>query len=148
MEHLTRRMGIEINDELKKTLDGRLLVLFDGHCALCNGAVRWLLKRDRRDRLRFAPLERFAELAKEAGETIVVVRPEVGVVTHSDAVLAAMMELPHPWRLVARALAVVPRSVRDWFYRLVAQNRFRLKKRLMACPVPSEAERRHFLCGF
>jgi predicted DCC family thiol-disulfide oxidoreductase YuxK len=34
-------------------LGDRLRVVFDGHCGLCNGWVRWLLRRDQRDRLRF-----------------------------------------------------------------------------------------------
>lgn len=38
-------------------MDGRLLVTFDGRCGFCNGAVRWFLRRDRRDRLRFVPFE-------------------------------------------------------------------------------------------
>jgi predicted DCC family thiol-disulfide oxidoreductase YuxK len=35
----------------------RLLVIFDGHCGFCNGSVRWLLRRDRWDRLRFVASE-------------------------------------------------------------------------------------------
>jgi predicted DCC family thiol-disulfide oxidoreductase YuxK len=44
---------VDVTDSLQ--LEGRLLVLFDGHCGLCNRAVRWFLRRDRHDRLRFAP---------------------------------------------------------------------------------------------
>ena len=33
------------------------LVLYDGVCALCNGLVKFVVKRDRRDRFRFAPLQ-------------------------------------------------------------------------------------------
>lgn len=35
----------------------RLLVVYDGRCGFCNSSVRWLLKHDRNDRLRFAPFE-------------------------------------------------------------------------------------------
>ena len=38
------------------TADGPLL-LYDGVCALCNGAVRFVIKRDRTRTLRFAPLQ-------------------------------------------------------------------------------------------
>ena len=41
---------------LEQRLEGRVLVLFDGNCALCNGVVRWLIRRDRLDRLRFVPV--------------------------------------------------------------------------------------------
>ena len=33
------------------------IVLYDGVCGLCNRAVQFLLKRDRHDRFRFAPLQ-------------------------------------------------------------------------------------------
>ena len=36
---------------------GPTLVLYDGVCTLCNGFVRFLLPRDRRDPFRFAPLQ-------------------------------------------------------------------------------------------
>ena len=38
-------------------IGGRLLVVFDGRCGFCNRAVRWFLRRDRRDRLRFVASE-------------------------------------------------------------------------------------------
>jgi predicted DCC family thiol-disulfide oxidoreductase YuxK len=134
-----------LNNEMSAALGGRLLLLFDGHCGLCNGAVRWLLKRDRRDRLRFAPLDVFAEIAEQAGETMVAVRAEGKVLTRSDAVLAAMKELPQPWAFAAGVMRVVPRGLRDWVYACVARNRFRFKKRLAVCPMPTEKERWHFI---
>ncbi len=33
------------------------IVLFDGVCVVCNAAVDWLLVRDTRERLHFAPLQ-------------------------------------------------------------------------------------------
>ena len=31
-----------------------LLILYDGVCGMCNGLVKFLIRRDRRDRYRFA----------------------------------------------------------------------------------------------
>jgi len=39
------------------TADSRALMLYDGLCGFCNGSVRWVARRDRRDRFRFAPQE-------------------------------------------------------------------------------------------
>ena len=39
------------------TAGGRHVVFYDGVCGLCDRTVRFLLRRDRRDRLRFAPLQ-------------------------------------------------------------------------------------------
>ena len=33
------------------------IVLFDGVCNLCNGAILFIIKRDKKDRFRFAAIE-------------------------------------------------------------------------------------------
>jgi predicted DCC family thiol-disulfide oxidoreductase YuxK len=90
----------------------RLLVVFDGHCVLCNRAVRWFLRRDRRDRLRFVAFKstKVAELlarhgigmedsGSEPGSILVVEdgeRPTEKLLVRSDAVVAMLSELPRP----------------------------------------------------
>ena len=144
-----------------KELDGRLLVVFDGRCGLCNRAVRWFLVRDRRDRLRFAPseLEQVAGLLARNGfnatdpswgpNTILVVEdaggPAERVLLRSDAVVAMLAELPRPWPAVAAALRWIPRGVRDMGYRVIANWRHRIWGRLESCPLPGPEERARFL---
>jgi predicted DCC family thiol-disulfide oxidoreductase YuxK len=138
-------------------IGGRVLVLFDGHCGLCNGAVRWLLRRDRGDRLRFLALEseKAAGVLARHGmdgarlETMVVVRGVGGagesLLVRSDAVVALLRELRWPWPGVGAVLGWGPRPVRDWGYRLVARWRYRIWGRLESCPVPTAEERGRFL---
>ncbi|MGB7547597.1 MAG: DCC1-like thiol-disulfide oxidoreductase family protein [Terracidiphilus sp.] len=153
---------------------GRLVVLFDGRCGLCNRSVRWLLRRDRGDRLRFVASEsaKGAELVARLGfaeagpdelgpklsrgnlpgtvpDTILVVRdlggPAERILGRSDAVVALLAELPGPWPAVAAALGWIPRPLRDLGYRLVARCRYRIWGRLEKCPVPTSEERKRFL---
>lgn len=142
-------------------IDGRLLVIFDGHCVLCNGMVRWLLRRDRRDRLRFAAFdaENVADLLARHGiqlsgpqvspSTMLVVkdfnRATEEILVRSDAALAMLRELPRPWPAIAAALRLIPRPVRDLGYRLVARLRNRIWGRLKSCPRPTAEERTRFL---
>lgn len=142
-------------------LDGRLLVLFDGHCGLCNRAVRWFLRRDRRDRLRFAPASSPAvapllaslvppdSLTALAAKTIFVVRgpgqPTQQLYVRSAAILILLAQLPRPWSAFARVLRFVPGPLRDLAYRLIARIRYRIWGRYDACPLPTAAERAHFL---
>jgi predicted DCC family thiol-disulfide oxidoreductase YuxK len=146
-----------------KSLDigGRLLVVFDGRCGFCNHSVRWLLRRDRRDRLRFVASEServVGMLARHAVDvasnadgpgSIVVVRDAGGVVERvlvgSDAVVALLRELPRPWTWVGATLKWIPRPVRDMGYGLVARWRYRIWGRLESCPVPTAEERGRFL---
>ena len=142
-------------------LGDRLLVIFDGHCVLCNGAVRWFLRRDRRDRLRFAASESLnvaALLARhrsaaanvaDGPNTILIVRDFGGsaevLLVRSNAALAMLRELPQPWPAVAAALRLIPRAFRDLVYRIVAGSRTRIWGRLESCPIPTAEERNRFL---
>src|ERR1035437_5502857 len=42
------------------------------------------------------------------------------------------------WRLAGFLLRLVPRPVRDWGYRVIARNRYRMFGRYDACPMPTE----------
>ncbi|MGA7858175.1 MAG: DCC1-like thiol-disulfide oxidoreductase family protein [Terracidiphilus sp.] len=146
-------------------LGSRQLVIYDGHCGLCNRSVRWLLVRDLRDRMRFAPSESpdVAELlaryesANQASaslqsiipDSIVVARnpgtPAEQILIRSDAVLALLAELPSPWPAIASLLRWIPRPLRDLGYRLIARWRYRIWGRIESCPIPTPAERARFL---
>jgi predicted DCC family thiol-disulfide oxidoreductase YuxK len=137
--------------------DGRpVWVLFDGECGLCDAVVRWLLARDRRAALRYAPLaggvgaavrRRHPELPG-GDETMVLVEapetPDERVRVRSDAALAILVHLGGAWRLAA-VLRLVPRPLRDAAYRCVAGRRRRWFGRLDACRIPAAAERDRFL---
>ncbi len=137
-------------------LDGRLLVLYDGYCGLCNRAVRWFLRRDRHDRFRFAPASSPAvsallaeSEASLAARTILVLcdsgQPEQQLFVRSEAILLMLAELPRPWPAVVRVLRLIPCPLRDLAYGFIARIRYRLWGRYDACPLPSAAERAHFL---
>jgi predicted DCC family thiol-disulfide oxidoreductase YuxK len=49
------------------------------------------------------------------------------------------------WRLTGLALRMVPSSLRDWGYRLVARHRYRIFGRYDTCPIPTEGTRSRFL---
>lgn len=132
-------------------------VLFDGRCGLCDGFVRWLVRRDRRRLLRYGALEgrRAAEVRArhpalpDADETVVLVeRPGSDgerVRVRSDAALALLARLGGAWRLAAGLGRLVPPPLRDAAYRFVARRRRRWFGRLDACRVPAPAERALFL---
>lgn len=129
------------------------IVLFDGHCNLCNRAVRFILRRDRRGEFRFASLqsEAGAAIRAEAGgssalpDSIVLV--EGGRVhIRSDAALRIARRLGGAWAIAWR-LRVVPRPLRDWIYDRVAKNRYRLFGRREECARPTPELRTRFLDG-
>lgn len=127
-------------------------MFFDGVCGLCNRTVQFLLRHDRGDRLRFAPLQ--GETARrvlvplggkpEALDTIYVVTAEGRLLERSRAVLFAAAALGGAWRLVA-VLRVVPRPLADLVYGWVARVRYRVFGRLESCALPTPEQRAKFL---
>jgi predicted DCC family thiol-disulfide oxidoreductase YuxK len=140
----------------------QILVVFDGLCSLCNRSIRWFLRHDRHDRLRFAPSDdpAIAELMAAHGilrgspvsngpDTILIFRnigtPVEELLVRSNAVLACLRVLPQPWPALAAILRLIPRPFRESGYRFVARWRYRVWGRYDSCPIPTAEERRQFL---
>jgi predicted DCC family thiol-disulfide oxidoreductase YuxK len=128
-----------------------MIIAFDGVCVLCNGFVRFLLRRDRAGKFRFASsgsragVEIFAALGQtpDALTSVVLIDGDRRY-TDSDAALRAVAALGGAWRWVA-VLRLVPRVLRDGGYRLVARNRYRWFGRTDTCPLPDPVWRDRFL---
>ena len=133
------------------------IVFYDGVCGLCNRLVQFLLKHDKNDRLRFAALqsEFAASVLGRHGidpadlDTLHVVinfnEPTERVFDRSTAVLRATRELGGVWTILGVAGMIVPRPVRNLFYRLVATNRYRMFGKADTCMLPTPAYRARFL---
>lgn len=127
------------------------LVLFDGFCNLCHGAVRWIIAHDRKAVFRFASLQSAAgrDALERSGATgvtadSVVLIDQDGAHLRSEAVLRVARRIGWPWSLIVIGRAV-PRSGRDWLYRVIATRRYRWFGRQERCPVPPEAIAARFL---
>jgi predicted DCC family thiol-disulfide oxidoreductase YuxK len=126
------------------------IVLFDGVCNFCNGAVNFIIARDRGRKFRFAALQsaKGIELRTKHGigddvDSIVLIDGDRAYL-HSTAALRIARALGGIWSL-GYALIVIPRPVRDWFYKLFAKYRYRLFGKKDVCMVPTPDVRERFL---
>jgi predicted DCC family thiol-disulfide oxidoreductase YuxK len=137
-------------------IEGRALLLYDGVCALCNGVVQFLLKHDQQEKLRYAPLQsslgreilgRFEIRTFPDGVVLLTdaLKPQERLYNRSDAVAGALKLLPTPWRLLGRLLSLVPRTLREFGYGIVARLRYRILGRYDTCPLPPLDQRRKLL---
>lgn len=131
----------------------RAVVLFDGVCNLCNGAVNFMIDRDPDGKLKFASFQ--SDAGKELLRTMGLPVPEgdptsivfvVGDKAHdgSGAALRIAARLGFPWFLFSVFL-VVPWFLRDLGYYLIAKNRYRWFGKGDACRVPTPELRARFL---
>lgn len=127
------------------------IILFDGVCNFCNASVNFVIRRDKHDRFRFAPLQSAVgqalqeqyQLDPAALDTFILV--ENGrVYGKSTAALKVACRLGFPVNM-AYGLMIVPRFLRDAAYRLVAKNRYKWFGRQETCMVPDERVRQKFM---
>jgi predicted DCC family thiol-disulfide oxidoreductase YuxK len=131
---------------------GHPVLLYDGVCGLCNSTVRFVLRRDRAAIFRFAALQSpwaervLAEHGARASDldTFYVVVDEQ-LLARSDAVLFLLRQFGGIWPTIGWVLRLLPRFVRDWLYRIVARNRYRIFGRYETCRLPGADERARFL---
>lgn len=132
------------------------VVLYDGVCGLCDHLVQFLLKRDDRDRFRFASLQSdvAAQLLQRHGtdavdlDTVYVVvdygKDGEKLLSRSDAIIHLLQRLGGIWSVVA-AGKILPRAFRDSFYKFVATNRYRVFGKYDVCQMPEERFKFKFL---
>src|SRR4051794_27105238 len=118
------------------------IVLFDGVCNFCNGAVNFIIRHDGDRRFRFAPLQsdlgqRMISEHKIPADTDSVILVEDGkAYLHSSAGLKIARGLGFPWSL-GYAFIVIPAVIRDWAYKLFARYRYRLFGKQDMCMMPT-----------
>ena len=137
-------------DVLQKA-GGRAVVLFDGVCNLCNGAVDFIIRHDVEGRFVFASLQseagqqllKYYKLPKDHYESMVLLK-QGKLYQKSNAALAIAEELPGGWSLLSN-FKVLPLFLRDALYNFIAHNRYRFFGKKETCRLPTPAERSRFL---
>ena len=127
------------------------VLLFDGVCNFCNGAVNFIIDRDPRAQVKFASLQSdlgqrlMAEhsLAGTGIDSIVLVEDGVAH-THSTAALRVARNLVG-WPSWIAWLRFLPSVLRDPFYKAFAKRRYSWFGKSDQCRVPTPEERARFL---
>lgn len=129
----------------------RPIILFDGICNLCIGAVQFVINRDKKSLIQFAALQSDAgkklleqfNLPAQSPDSFILI--EKGVIHfQSTAALKICKYLTCPWPLLY-GLIIVPKFVRNRCYRLIAKNRYQWFGKQEKCMVPSPEINDRFL---
>lgn len=136
-------------DQLPKNKE---IILFDGVCNLCNGAVLFIIKRDRDDVFRFVSLQ--SELGKDIIryigvdvskiDSIVWYKPGEAYYYKSDAALMIINHFGGIWSLL-NVLKIIPTFLRNLLYDFIAKNRYNWFGKKESCMVPTPELQQKFL---
>lgn len=138
-----------MNIELPKE---KQLILFDGVCNLCNSSVVYVIKHDKHDRFRFAPLQ--SEIGKAViskfnidtvkTDSILLYSEDFGLKTKSSAAIAIASKLGFPRNIIS-IFSIIPSIIRNWFYDFIAKNRYKWYGKKENCMIPTPELKQKFL---
>ena len=118
------------------------LVLFDGVCNLCNDSVKFLIKRDKKKKFRYASLQSnigqkvLWEIDLDPKKTdSIVFLAEGATFTKSTAALRIAKSLGGIWSIL-EVLLLIPAPIRNLVYDVIAKNRYKCYGKKEECMVP------------
>jgi predicted DCC family thiol-disulfide oxidoreductase YuxK len=127
------------------------VILFDGVCNLCNGAVQFVIQKDKNAQFRFASLqsENGQKLLHQfqlpqADFTSFVLIENGKAYTRSTAALRVARKLSGAIKLLY-GFIIVPVFIRDAVYNYIGKNRYKWFGKKDACMIPTPELKNRFL---
>jgi predicted DCC family thiol-disulfide oxidoreductase YuxK len=130
--------------------NGQAIVLFDGICNLCNGAVQFIIRRDTAKRLKFASLQ--SSFAKDLLKRFSldplnfrsIIFYENGMIYEKSEAVFRIASYLKGWSFV-KVFRIVPAFLRDGIYDLISRNRYRIFGKKDQCMIPTPELKSRFL---
>ncbi len=127
------------------------IILFDGVCNFCDSSVNFIIDKDKKNIFKFAALQSdkgqeildYFNLPKDDFDSFVFIENNK-VYKKSSAALKIANKLGGLWK-VSYPLIIIPSFIRDFFYSLIARNRYRLFGKKDACRIPTPEFKQKFL---
>lgn len=127
------------------------LILFDGECNFCNSTINFIIKNDKSNLFRFVQLQsakgkEVLELTKDAtiNPNSIVYIENGKSYYKSTAVLKIVYRLGNFYRLLYFFI-LIPPFIRNFFYILIANNRYKLFGKVTGCKLPDDNIKNKFL---
>lgn len=128
------------------------IILFDGVCNLCNGAVQFIIRRDKKDVFRFVALQselgieicHYIDVDQTKIDSIILYNPGVAYYYKSSAILEIGKDLGGLYSLVT-IFKILPGKLRNYIYDFIAKNRYRWYGKKESCMIPTPELKAKFL---
>ena len=126
-------------------------ILFDGVCNFCNSAINFTIKRDKQNKIKFAPLQSNAgqQLLQQYNLPTADIKSFVFIedgkaYTQSTAAIKVCSYLGGLWPW-CKVFLIVPKFIRDGLYNWVAKNRYKWFGQKEVCMIPTPNVKARFL---
>ena len=117
----------------------RKIILYDGLCNFCNSSIRFISTRDKRHLFSYLPLSSSEgealleeqDLPTGDNDSVVYIKGD-NIYIRSTAILHIFRDMRGFLRMLYLFI-IVPEFIRDFFYKIIANNRYRLSGRCQTC---------------
>lgn len=128
------------------------IILFDGVCNLCNSAIQFIIKQDKKDLFRFVALQ--SELGEkiinhigvdsQKMDSIILYEPGVAYYYKSEAALKIASHLGSFYSLLT-VFKILPTAFSNFIYDWIARNRYKWFGKKENCMIPTPELKSKFL---
>ncbi|MBS7253831.1 thiol-disulfide oxidoreductase DCC family protein [Flavobacterium branchiicola] len=132
--------------------ENKKIILFDGVCNLCDSAVQFIIKHDKKDLFRFVSLQ--SDFGKEICnyigvdqskiDSIILYNPGVAYYYKSSAVIEIAEDLGGIYSLLS-IFEIFPEKLRNIIYDFIAKNRYKWYGKKESCMIPTPELKAKFL---
>lgn len=126
------------------------LILFDGVCNFCNSSINFIIDHDPEKYFKFAPLqselgqsilEQFNKNTKDLDSVILLKNNQL--YQKSEAAVEITKHLSGSWKYLA-VFGILPTFFLNFFYDIIAKNRYRIFGKTETCRIPTPELRERF----
>ena len=116
------------------------IIVFDGLCVMCNSFFKWVLKNDKDDKYLFANIQsNFYKKNMDINKSIdsIILIKESNVFYESEAIKYILKDLDK-FFLLQLVLNVTPKFISNFFYKIIANNRYKIFGKKDKCELPNK----------
>lgn len=136
--------------ELNSLLNNHVVVIYDGICGFCNAFIQFILDRKPSKKLKFVSFQselgmqivEAYQLSNDLSTIIVIENTKLFLKSRGFFVILKYIESNYK---ALHYFKIIPRIITDFFYDIIAKNRYLLMGKVEQCRLLSKKERAYFL---
>ena len=124
------------------------VIIYDGICVLCNKYIKWVLDKDKENLFLISKLqskfteEKFPDLRKI--DSVAVIKKNGEIIQKSKAVNHILKSI-NRLILLRTILNILPLSISNFFYDIVAKSRYKVFGKYDSCQLPEPEYKSRFI---
>ena len=116
------------------------IIVFDGLCVMCNSFLKWVLENDKDDKYLFANIQSdFYMKSMDINKSIdsIILIKENNIFYESEAIKYILKDLDK-FFLLRLVFNVTPKFISNFFYKIIANNRYKIFGKKDKCELPNK----------